>query len=171
MAIESKYRVYEAMFLVDSGDAASWDDMTKHLSTIVTRNGAEIIGMTRWDERKLTFTVKGRKRGTYVLAFFMLTSGVGVSAIEHDCRLSEKVIRTLVLKADHFTVADMRVQIGEDIHEDTARKLMADRQESETLAPVVTKPARAPEMPDESSSDSGERGGFDRRRGGGRDRY
>jgi small subunit ribosomal protein S6 len=163
MAIESIYRVYEAMFLVDSGEAASWDDMTKHLSTILTRSNAEIIGMTRWDERKLTFTIKGRKRGTYVLAFFMLTSGAGVVEIERDCRLSEKVIRVIVLKADHFTVADMRVQLGEDVHEDVALKLRTERKEPESLAPVVTKPARAPEMPEGGDSDSGGRGSYERR--------
>jgi ribosomal protein S6 len=133
------------MFLVDSGDAASWDDLTKHLANILTRNGAAIIGMTRWDERKLSYTVKGRKRGTYVLAFFVMTSGSGVVEIERDCRLSEKVLRALILKADHFTVAGMRLQLGEDIREDVAQKLMTERGEKATAAAVVAKPARSAE--------------------------
>jgi ribosomal protein S6 len=75
MASDIQSRVYEAMFLVDSGDAAVWDEMSKHLASMLTRSGATVIGMTRWDERKLTYTVKGRKRGTYVLAFFILVGG------------------------------------------------------------------------------------------------
>ena len=143
-------RVYEAMFLVDSGDAASWDDMTKHLTGILTRSGAESIGITRWDERKLAYTVEKRKRGTYVLAFFILTKGEAVAEIERDCRLSEKVLRTLILKADHFTVADMRMQLGEDIHADVAQKLLAERGEQQASPAVVAKPAHTgagPELP------------------------
>jgi ribosomal protein S6 len=133
--------VYEAMFLVDSGDAAVWGDLTKHLANILSRNGAEIIGITRWDERKLAFTIKKRKRGTYVLAFFALKSGAPLAEIERDCSLSEKVLRTILLRADHFTVADMRMQLGEDIHEDVAQKLIAERGEPATVAAgVVAKP-------------------------------
>ena len=145
MARKTDRRVYEAMFLVDGGDAAAWSDLVKHLEHILTRSGAGIIGITRWDERKLAYTVAKRKRGTYVLAFFSLTDGKAVVEIEHDCRLSEKVLRSIILKADHFTVADMRMQLGEDIREDTARQLMADRGEAETAAAavVVGKPTHA----------------------------
>jgi len=141
-------RVYEAMFLVDSGDAAVWDEMIKHLSSMLTRSGATLMGMTRWDERKLSYTIKGRKRGTYVLAFFILQSGAGVVEIERDCRLSEKVLRALLLKADHFTVAGMRLQLGEDIREDVAQKLMAERGEQAVAAAavVVAKPPRSSEV-------------------------
>jgi ribosomal protein S6 len=133
------------MFLVDTGDAATWDDLTKHLSNILTRNGATIIGITRWDERKLAYPIGSRKRGTYVLAFFALRSGAGVVEIERDCRLSEKIIRALVLKADHFTVADMRIQLGDDLQEDVAQKLMAERGEQAVQAAAVAKPARTGE--------------------------
>jgi ribosomal protein S6 len=144
MASDIQSRVYEAMFLVDSGDAAMWDEMSKHLASMLTRSSATVIGMTRWDERKLCYTVKGRKRGTYVLAFFIrVGGGAGMAEIERDCRLSEKVLRALLLKADHFTVADMRLQLGEDIHEDVAQKLMTERGEKAVVAAaVVAKPPR-----------------------------
>ena len=125
MTNESEIRVYEAMFLVDPGDAAAWDDLSKHLTGILTRHGAEVVGITRWDERKLAYPIGKRKRGTYVLSFFCLTDGSVVVEIERDCQLSEKVLRALVLRASHFTVADMRMQLGEDIHEEVAQKLAA----------------------------------------------
>jgi small subunit ribosomal protein S6 len=138
-------RVYEVMFLVDSGDAAAWDDITKHLTTILTRSNAEIIGITRWDERKLAYTVQKRKRGTYVLAFFSLTNGSAIAEIERDCLLSEKVLRCLVLKAEHFSVADMRAQLGEDIHEELAQAIIAERGEQVAAAAVVAKPTHTGE--------------------------
>jgi len=142
-------RVYEAMFLVDSGDAAAWNDLAKHLANILTRSGAEIIGITRWDERKLAYTVARRKRGTYVLGFFVLQKGAAVVEIERDCRLSEKVLRCIILRADHFTVANMRMQLGEDIHEDVAQRLFIERGEealaAAAAAAIVAKPARTGE--------------------------
>ncbi|MCX5674154.1 MAG: 30S ribosomal protein S6 [Planctomycetota bacterium] len=141
-------RVYEAMFLVDSGDAAAWSDLAKHLANILTRSGAEIIGITRWDERKLAYTIRKRKRGTYVLGFFVLQKGDAVVEIERDCRLSEKVLRCIILRADHFTVANMRMQLGEDVHEDVAQRLFIERGEeaaAAAAAAVVAKPAGAGE--------------------------
>jgi len=143
MPTDTTLRVYEAMFLVDTGDAAVWEDLTKHLTNILTRNGGEIIGITRWDERKLAYNVGKHKRGTYVLAFFCMNDGSGVAEIERDCRLSEKVVRTLILKADHFTVADMRQQLGDDTREEVALKVVAARGEVEKTAPAEAAPPEA----------------------------
>ncbi|HUU93587.1 MAG TPA: 30S ribosomal protein S6 [Phycisphaerae bacterium] len=135
MPTTNQTRVYEAMFLVDTGDAGIWDELTKHIEGILGRSGAELVGITRWDERKLAYPVGKHKRGTYVLAFFHMSSGDGLAEIEHDCRLSDKIVRALVLKADHFTVADMRQQLGEDIREDVAKKVMDARGEKEPPPP------------------------------------
>ena len=134
MAQTTEMRVYEAMFLVDPAEAAAWDDLSKHLAGILERHGGEIIGLTRWDERKLAYPVAARKRGTYVLSFFGLKNGDAVALIERDCQLSEKVLRALVLRADHFKVADMRMQLGADVREDVARRLEEARGEQPAAA-------------------------------------
>jgi ribosomal protein S6 len=138
------------MFLVDSALAAAWDDLSKHLRDVLQRNGAEIIGLTRWDERKLAYPVGRQKRGTYVLSFFCLENGAAVAEIERDGRLSEKILRTLILKADHFKVGDMRMQLGEDFSEDVAKKLADARGEdlSAARAAIVAKPAAPGQAPD-----------------------
>jgi len=162
-------RLYEAMFLVDTGDAAIWDDLTRHLEGILNRVGAEVIGITRWDERKLAYPVGKHKRGTYVLAFFSMREGTGVSEIEHACRLSEKVVRALVLRADHFKVRDMRVQLGEDIRDDVAARIMEMRGETEpepdvpepeTEAEPEAEPAQAePAQPEPAEAEPAQAGG------------
>jgi small subunit ribosomal protein S6 len=147
-------RVYEAMFLVDTGDAAIWDDLTKHIEDILGRRGGELIGITRWDERKLAYPVAKHKRGTYVLTFFHMPDGDAVHEIENDCRLSEKILRVLVLKADHFTVADMRLQLGEDTRNDVAEKVMAARGENELPPPDVEAEAGAEPPADAPASEA-----------------
>ena len=146
MTPKTETRVYEAMFLVDPGDAASWGDLSKHLGGMLERYGAKIVGLTRWDERKLAYPVGSRKRGTYVLGFFILPNGEAVPQIERDCQLSEKVLRALVLRADHFKVADMRMQLGEDVHADVARWLAEARGEPLETPPAA--PAAAAPVPD-----------------------
>jgi len=150
MPTPENLRVYEAMFLVDTGDAAAWSDLEQHLETLLTRGGGEIIGITRWDERKLAYPIGKHKRGTYVLAFFAMGEGGGddgVRTIEHECRLSEKVIRLLVLRADQFKVRDMRAQLGEDVREDMAVRVKDARgevDEPEPVAEPVAEPAAEP---------------------------
>ena len=152
MVKEDKTLVYEAMFLVDPGDAADWDGLSKHLIGILQRHGAEIVGITRWDERKLAYPVAGHKRGSYVLAFFSLANGQAVAQIEHDCRLSEKVLRMLTLRADHLTVADMRMQLGQDVREETAQRLAAQRAGG-AKGRLAVLPADAPAAPVRTASD------------------
>ena len=153
MPTDKQTRVYEAMFLVDTGDAAIWDDLTKHIEGILARGGGELVGITRWDERKLAYPVAKHKRGTYVLTFFQMSRGDGVSGIERDCRLSEKILRALVLKADHFTVADMRAQLGEDIREEVAKKVMDARGEKEPPPPEAEADAGGQEAAQAPSTD------------------
>jgi len=150
-------RLYEAMFLVDTGDAASWDDLTKHLEGILARAGADVIGITRWDERKLAYTVGKHKRGTYVLAFFAMGEEGSVTQIERDCQLSEKVARLLILRADHFKVSDMRVQLGEDVREEVATRIAALRGkvEEDTGEADPPKPAAQP-TPAAAQTDGGD---------------
>jgi small subunit ribosomal protein S6 len=164
--------VYEGMFLVDSGDAAQWDELSKHIIGILTHHGAEIVGVTRWDERKLAYTVEKRKRGTYVLAFFAMANATVLGDIEHDCMLSEKILRTLILKADHFTVADMKMQLGEDIIETVALALRQERGEPEEVAPAAVGkpvPGAADAAAAAPQSDSPRR--YRERPSGGRDSY
>jgi small subunit ribosomal protein S6 len=95
------------MFLIDSAIAAAdWDGTLKMIETILTRNDAEIISMRKWDERKLAFDMDGKSRGTYVLAYFRCETSK-VHAIERAVRLSEKIMRVLILRTDRMTQADM----------------------------------------------------------------
>ena len=155
-------RLYEAMFLVDTGDAAAWDDLTKLLEDLLTRAGAEVIGITRWDERKLAYPVGKHKRGTYVLAFFAMHDGRGVSEIEHACQLSEKTVRSLVLRAEHFKVRDMRVQLGEDTREDVAARITEMRGETEPAPetpPAKAQPEAGPDPNESARTESARTGG------------
>lgn len=96
---------YEAMFLL--GPAAG--DAEKALGLCrgaIERHGGEVLVIKKWDERKLAYEVQGQKRGTYVIAFFN-APGANVTAFERDVRLSDEILRVMVLKADHLNPEEM----------------------------------------------------------------
>jgi len=100
-------RLYEALFLVDSGEAASdWQGINDHVKKILERNGAEIVSMRKWDERPLAYEILGRKRGTYILVYFN-SPCEKLNTIERDAQLSERILRVLILRGDHVTPEDM----------------------------------------------------------------
>jgi small subunit ribosomal protein S6 len=90
------------MFLFDSSFAADLSKAQAEIKRILDRAEAEIVFCRRWDERKLAYEIKGHKRGTYVLTYFTCRPDA-LPAIERDARLSESVLRVLLLKAEHVT--------------------------------------------------------------------
>ena len=91
-------RLYEAMFLADSGEAVSdWEGLEKAVRRILDRNRAEVVSLEKWDERRLAYEVQGKSRGTYILCYFH-ADGDGVMGIERDVRLSERIMRVLILR-------------------------------------------------------------------------
>lgn len=88
------------MFLVDPALAASdWDGIIALIEGILKKAGAEIICLRKWAERKLAYEIQHKTRGTYIQCYFR-TEGSKITDIERDLRLSERVMRTLILLAD-----------------------------------------------------------------------
>ncbi len=125
-------RLYEAMFLVDSAEAAAdWDGINEHIKKVFERNDAKVVSIRKWDERPLAYEIMGRNRGTYVLVYFNSPSD-RIASIERDSQLSERIIRVLILRADHVTKEDIGEKTPAVMAEKKAQK-PADSQES----PVV----------------------------------
>ena len=115
-------RLYEGLFLVDSVEAAADAQGIKgHIEKVFERNDAEIVSIRKWDERPLAYEIMGKNRGTYILVYFNSPSDK-ITSIERDAQLSERIMRILILRADHVT--------QEDIEKETPAT-MAARQEQE----------------------------------------
>lgn len=99
---------YEAMYLFDPTFGGTQENCETEIRRIMGRAEAEMVFCKRWDERRLAFKVKGRKRGVYVLTFFNAHPSK-ITGIERDVALSENVLRVLVLRADGITPAMMEI--------------------------------------------------------------
>lgn len=105
MPIE-RTNTYEAMFLVSQAAAADFDAVVSHIRDLFDRASAEVIALQKWDERRLAYEIDGQKRGIYFLAYFRAPAG-SIDGLRRDCTLSEKIMRVLVLRADHLTDEEM----------------------------------------------------------------
>jgi len=95
------------MFLFDPTFGASFENCEAEIRRLMTRAEAEILLCQRWDERRLAYKIKGRKRGVYVLVFFKAPSDK-ITPLERDAQLSEQILRLLVLRADGLTLEMMQ---------------------------------------------------------------
>jgi len=98
---------YETMFLMDPNFASNFNDARQEIERILGRASAEIVFLEKWDERKLAYEIKGRKRGCYVLCYYRCDPA-NVAGIERDARLSEHVLRILLKRADDISEEKMK---------------------------------------------------------------
>jgi small subunit ribosomal protein S6 len=127
--------LYEGLFLIDSAEAASdWNGINDVISKILERGQAEVISQKKWDDRKLAYDIEGKNRGTYILVYFN-TVPTNIAGIERDIRLSERIMRAMIIRADKVSKEDMdkptpleRAATGEvpaAVEEPKARKVEA----------------------------------------------
>ena len=104
-------RLYEGLFLVDSGEAASdWDGVISTIEKMLERGDADVVSIKKWDERRLAYEINGKERGTYILTYFN-GDPAKITGIERDVQLSERITRVMILRTD--------VMEQEDIDRDT----------------------------------------------------
>ena len=100
-------RLYEAMFLVDSAEAAAdWEGINEVIKNILERVEAEIVSIKKWDECKLAYAINHKGRGTYLLCYFK-SEAEKIAEIEREVQLTERIMRVLILNAEHMTQEDL----------------------------------------------------------------
>ena len=123
--------LYEAMFLVDSAEAASdWEGINQVFTDILEKFGAEIISSRKWDECKLAYEVKGKSRGTYILCYFRV-DGSKIQEIERSVQLSERIMRVLILNAEHMTTEDIEKATPATLAKKRAEEVSAAAEEED----------------------------------------
>jgi ribosomal protein S6 len=98
---------YEGMFLFDPAVTTDWDAVQAELNRLMKRAEARVILANKWDERRLAYEIRGRKRAIYALTYFE-AEPTKIAALERDAQISEAILRCLVVRADHLTEDEMR---------------------------------------------------------------
>jgi len=67
--------------------------------TAIEGKGGEFTSVERWGKRRLAYDIQHHKEGAYVLLRFQAPAQGGLADLEHLCRISEDVLRHLVVQA------------------------------------------------------------------------
>jgi len=85
------------MFLLDNQVVRTdWARAKAAVTDTLAKYGAEVVSARRWDERKLAYPIRGRKRGTFLLAYYRSPVDV-LQPMRRDLELDERVLRYLIL--------------------------------------------------------------------------
>jgi small subunit ribosomal protein S6 len=105
--------LYEGMFLLDNQVVrADWKTAKSIVVDILKKHGGEVVTVRRWDERKLAYPIRGRRRGTFYLTFFKAPPE-GIAPVRHDLDLDERVLRYLMLRAESVSDAELELSKAE----------------------------------------------------------
>lgn len=151
-----KTRMYEAMFLVSQAQAADLGSIVARIEEILHRSKAEIVAMKKWDERRLAYEIDKQRRGVYFLVYFRAPT-TAVAGIERDCNLGERIMRVMILNAEHLSDEDIALQddrAGLGV-EAKLRKEEADKAAAaaEAAAPVPSAEEKAPAVEEATASE------------------
>lgn len=133
---------YECMFLLSQAVAADLAGALEHINGLLGRAKAEVLAMRKWDERRLAYEIDKQKRGVYILCYFKAPANL-MSHFERDCNLSEKILRVMILRADHLSPDEIAARDGRDQLAIEAKLRAAEPAKPEAAARSAAEPAPA----------------------------
>ena len=91
---------YEGMFILETNRyGRDPDAVSGQIAKMIEGAGGEILVSRLWEERRLAYSIKGHRKGTYWLTYFRLGADK-LANLQRQCRLSESILRALFLKVD-----------------------------------------------------------------------
>ena len=92
--------VYEGMFILDSNRyARDPGGVSRQVEELVNKHGGEVLVSRLWNEQKMAYPIKGHAKGIYWLIYFRIDSS-RLDELSHQTKLSDIILRSLVLKID-----------------------------------------------------------------------
>lgn len=93
-------RSYELIFIVHpqvEGDALT--ALLDNVKGLVERNGGRVVHVDPWGMRRLAYPIRKQWEGQYVLMRLEMETR-GVAALERGLRLSEPILRHLIVRVE-----------------------------------------------------------------------
>lgn len=90
--------LYEGMFILDSSrysrDSAG---VVGEVEELIRSHGGEIEVSRLFEERRLAYSIKGHRKGTYWLTYFRI-DGPQIAPLTKQCEISDTILRQLFLR-------------------------------------------------------------------------
>ncbi|MBN2579484.1 MAG: 30S ribosomal protein S6 [Pirellulales bacterium] len=92
--------VYEGLFIFDSTNYnRDTEGVSRQVPALIEKLGGEILVSRLWEERRLAYSIKGQRKGTYWLLYFRLDNHL-LAEIRRHCAINDNILRVLFLKVD-----------------------------------------------------------------------
>ena len=91
---------YETLFIVNPNlEETQIEAIATKVKDLITKNGGNILSTNMWGRRRLTYNIKNRNTGFYVLVEFTAPAE-SISTLERFFNIEEEIMRHLILKLD-----------------------------------------------------------------------
>lgn len=134
---------YEGLFLFPQSAVGDFGTTVDHVKELLARADAQIMSLSKWEERKLAYDIDGNKRGLYFLVYFKAPTDK-LAGLDRDCNLSEKLLRAMITRADHLTEDQIHATDSQQELADEIKLRAEEKVAAESAAASATKPAPAP---------------------------
>jgi len=102
------------MFLLDNQVVREdWKKAKAIITDALKKHGANVVCARRFDERRLAYPIRRRRRATYCLAFYEMGSE-HLNPLRRDLELNENVLRYLMLAKESVPPAELELAAAED---------------------------------------------------------
>ena len=92
--------VYEAMFCFDSTKfGRDPDGVSGEIVGLIEKAGGEILVSRLWEERRLAYSIKGQRKGTYWLIYTRIDASQ-IAGLRRQFEITESILRFLLLKIE-----------------------------------------------------------------------
>lgn len=106
-------RTYESMFLIDNDAVrAGWASAKASVAELIGKHGGKVLTSRRWDERRLAYPIRHRRRATYLLAYCEIAPERLVG-LRRDLDISETVLRYLITSVDAVPPKEVELDAAE----------------------------------------------------------
>lgn len=93
-------RNYEGVFIVNPDlTAEASKGVVAQIQELVAKNGGRVDGLQDWGRKRMTYKIKKKQEGNYVLLNFQLDTAQ-TKKLEQGIRLNDNVLRYLLVNKD-----------------------------------------------------------------------
>lgn len=92
---------YEGIFILDPDIATEASKNTVTLiQELITKNGGRVEGLQEWGKKRMTYKIKKRQDGNYILMTFQIDPKV-VKKVDQNLRLNDQILRHMLVNKDN----------------------------------------------------------------------
>lgn len=105
-------RCYEMLYIVHPEKAGeAFSEVVEKFKTVIEEQGASVLKIDEWGDRKLAYPIQKQARGSYVLMIFEAPAPA-IKELERRMRIDESIMRyqTVLLEGGYEAPAEVPVE-------------------------------------------------------------